>query len=368
MSAQVQRTLVKSPPELWAELSDPAALARHLGELGEIRITRVEPEHKLEWAAEHASGTVQIKPSAWGTRVTLTAKREHRGDSPSSSADAPSEPTSLQPTSQPPAASGLPLGGERPSLETARPPASTSAAQSSTSAAPASARTEAVIAAEQNPATAREQKPERTPERESASGAQESSTPTSAGQAVAAERAPKQDSTEREPAGESRRGLFARLLRRFRREESAEACLPADDHPRREPPARPVPRSVASPASSTASERAEESPVSPSTDAREQPAADTSEPRVERQAPDLTAAGAARIAPTAALPEPTPVAVPVRQETAEPSHMEPQVSQPEDPTTPTAVTGQAPADDVAAVLTSVLDRLGAAHHRPFSRA
>ena len=51
-SAQVQRTLVKSPPELWAELSDPAALARHLGELGEIRITRVEPERRVEWTAE----------------------------------------------------------------------------------------------------------------------------------------------------------------------------------------------------------------------------------------------------------------------------------------------------------------------------
>ena len=44
ISSEVQRTLVKSPPELWAELSDPAALARHLGELGEIRITRTEPE------------------------------------------------------------------------------------------------------------------------------------------------------------------------------------------------------------------------------------------------------------------------------------------------------------------------------------
>jgi hypothetical protein len=33
-----------------------------------------------------------------------------------------------------------------------------------------------------------------------------------------------------------------------------------------------------------------------------------------------------------------------------------------------ASTSQEPADEVAAVLTSVLDRLGAAHHRPFSRA
>ena len=39
VSSEVRRTLVKSPPELWAELSDPTALGRHLGELGEIRIT-----------------------------------------------------------------------------------------------------------------------------------------------------------------------------------------------------------------------------------------------------------------------------------------------------------------------------------------
>ena len=51
ISSEVQRTLVKSPPELWAELSDPDALARHLSELGEIRITRVEPEEKVEWEA-----------------------------------------------------------------------------------------------------------------------------------------------------------------------------------------------------------------------------------------------------------------------------------------------------------------------------
>ena len=75
-SSEVQRTLVKSPPELWAELSDPASLARHLGEFGEIRITRVEPETAVEWEADGVSGTVELKPSGWGTKVTLTAIRE----------------------------------------------------------------------------------------------------------------------------------------------------------------------------------------------------------------------------------------------------------------------------------------------------
>ena len=76
VSSEVQRTLVKSPPELWAELSDPAALARHLGELGEIRITRIEPEKTVEWEAADTTGKVLLKPSGWGTKVTLPAARE----------------------------------------------------------------------------------------------------------------------------------------------------------------------------------------------------------------------------------------------------------------------------------------------------
>ena len=76
ISSEVQRTLVKSPPELWAELSDPASLARHLGELGEIRITRTEPERTVEWEAADTTGKVLLKQSGWGTKVTLTAARE----------------------------------------------------------------------------------------------------------------------------------------------------------------------------------------------------------------------------------------------------------------------------------------------------
>jgi hypothetical protein len=70
---EAKRTLVKSPPELWAELSDMAALARHLGEFGEIRISRTEPEKVVEWEGDLASGSVRLEPSGWGTKVTLTA-------------------------------------------------------------------------------------------------------------------------------------------------------------------------------------------------------------------------------------------------------------------------------------------------------
>jgi hypothetical protein len=67
------RTLVKSPPELWAECSDATSLARHLDQFGEIRITRLDPETAVAWEGERARGTVRIEPSGWGTKVILTA-------------------------------------------------------------------------------------------------------------------------------------------------------------------------------------------------------------------------------------------------------------------------------------------------------
>ena len=71
---QASRTLVKSPPELWAECSDARSLARHLGDaVGEIRIKRLEPETTVAWEGERISGTVRLEPSGWGTKVTLTA-------------------------------------------------------------------------------------------------------------------------------------------------------------------------------------------------------------------------------------------------------------------------------------------------------
>jgi hypothetical protein len=92
ISSEVQRTLVKSPPELWAELSDPDALARHLGELGEIHITRIEPDKTVEWEAADTTGKVLLKPSGWGTKVTLTADRELPTPEPPAELAEPPEP------------------------------------------------------------------------------------------------------------------------------------------------------------------------------------------------------------------------------------------------------------------------------------
>src|SRR3954452_21965576 len=71
---RAQSTLVKSPPELWAEVSDVEALARHLGEVGEIRITRLEPETTVAWEVDRACGTVALGPRGWGRKGTITAK------------------------------------------------------------------------------------------------------------------------------------------------------------------------------------------------------------------------------------------------------------------------------------------------------
>jgi len=71
-----QRRLVKSPPELWAEVSSEEALRRHLAHFGEIRITRADPETTVAWEGDRASGTVELEPAGWGTKVILTAMAE----------------------------------------------------------------------------------------------------------------------------------------------------------------------------------------------------------------------------------------------------------------------------------------------------
>jgi hypothetical protein len=70
---EAKRTLVKSGPELWAEVSDPGALARHLAPFGSVRIVRTEPETLVAWEGEKAAGVVALEESGFGTRVVMTA-------------------------------------------------------------------------------------------------------------------------------------------------------------------------------------------------------------------------------------------------------------------------------------------------------
>jgi hypothetical protein len=69
-----KRTLVKSGPELWAEISDPDALGAHFAAFGEIRITRVADASLVEWEGERAAGRLALEPSGFGTRVEMTAE------------------------------------------------------------------------------------------------------------------------------------------------------------------------------------------------------------------------------------------------------------------------------------------------------
>jgi hypothetical protein len=71
-TVEVSRTLVKSPPELWAELEGDCLSTV----VGEVTIRPVEAERELAWEAEGASGTAVLEPAGWGTKVTLTAEVE----------------------------------------------------------------------------------------------------------------------------------------------------------------------------------------------------------------------------------------------------------------------------------------------------
>jgi hypothetical protein len=252
---RAQRTLVKSPPELWAEVSDVEALARHLGEFGEIRITRLDPETTVAWEGDRACGTVALEPSGWGTKVTITAKLAEPAPEPVAPEAVPAAPAAAA------EAEPQPLAPE-PVAEADPEPAAP---------APEAAASEPDAEADPEPAAP---EPEAEAEAEAA-----------------------------------KVGFFARLFGRRRRVDTV-----VDVEPEAEPVA------------------VEPEPLAP-------------EPEPE---PELVAAEPE--------PEPDPVAVEPEPE-PEPLAAEP------DP-------GPAPldAERAEAILTGVLDDLGSAHHRPFSRA
>lgn len=240
----VQRRLVKSPPELWAEVSDPEALRRHLDLFGEIRISRLEPESTVAWEGDRASGTVVLDSTGWGTKVTLTAEMR--------------EPAEPEPATESTAGGSAPLA---------------------TDTGDAAGDTTPVAATEQTGGPA-------VGAPESAPGSAE--PPTADPAPVSAPAAPR---------AAVRQGFFARLFRR-RTAEPAVAHHQPQPEPQPMPPAPPV--------------------VAP-------------EPPPVAPGPELAAA------PVEPLPEPEPA--------------EPELD------VQTALTA----------LEGVLDTLGAAHHRPFSR-
>jgi hypothetical protein len=277
ISSEVERTLVKSPPELWTELSNPDALARHLGELGEIRITRVEPEHAVEWEAGDTAGTVRIKPTGWGTKVTLTATRE---------VAASGRPVAAEPAPEPPVAEIEPTAKQMP--------------------APTPAR---ALEPEPNVSVSATVEP----------------APASAQPHLDAERS---------------RSFFSRLFGSRRRRKAAE-------HPLQSTPAVSEPQR----------------PHAETADAGLQ----STQPAPE-QADPFTAIREALSPETMMAVD--PFSTPHLVEAGSPDEREIEIApdRTADISADLKAAEEVAAEEVTSVLTSVLDRLGAAHHRPFSRA
>jgi hypothetical protein len=324
ISSEVQRTLVKSPPELWTELSDAAALGRHLGEFGEIRITRVEPEKAVEWEAEGASGTVLIKPSGWGTRVTLTVNRELPAP------EEPVTPESAEAATSPPAAP----------VQTAAAPESAPQLEEPAPQVPKAA-TEAETAAAQQMAERGEHWQQ----------AAELEHGEPHGISREDEGVPEEETAEWEEQWqyaepEPRRGFLARLFGWRRRARAGELDQLADGADSQQWPEAEQPlEQYGEPASE---ERAGHWPLaggslSPGPECRqgaflEQEQLEPEQPSSSGEEPTASGAGDAG-------------AEPGSEDSAE-----------------LKVAEEAAAEEVSAVLSAMLDRLGTAHHRPFSRA
>jgi microcystin-dependent protein len=317
ISSEVQRTLVKSPPELWTELSDPDSLARHLGELGEIRITCAEPEKRVDWEADGTSGSVLIKASGWGTKVTLSVTREilpaeTHTESGSAEADAELQATDADTQAEASESTDADTESEQPVLEISQAAIDTAEGLVASELEPVDSAQDTIeVSGDDLPTTA------------------EANPPVEVG-------------VEAEPA--PRRGFFARLFGRRKPEPLVdEAPQPIVELSVDESPtpaiAEPVPSAIdALQARFQAEAMPDESTPAPN---EVLPANDKS----ALEAPVSEPERAAEEAPPAAEQEPT-ADLAAELQAAE----------------------EVAVEEVTAVLTAVLDRLGAAHHRPFSRA
>jgi len=299
---------VKSPPELWTECSDAASLARHLGELGEIRITRLEPETAVAWEGEQASGTVQIEPAGWGTRVTLTAQA--RGArAPEADESPPLEETS-----------------DEARAETHEPRAVKETPDQ------VKAETNESRAVKETPDQVKAETNESRPVKETPDDAEAEAEAAAADAGVGRAAEPPGTAGGAPAAGPGWRRLIARARAWFRRPGAGTDPSPAQ------------PWADGRPAGGSEDELAPEG--------RE------AEGIVERRE-----AGSAAPAPAASVagPEPASAEATHRGSPVQPERAEAVV----DAATPPEAT---PLPDLSAVLAAALESLGRAHHRPFSRA
>jgi hypothetical protein len=73
---ELERTLVKSPPELWDEIASEEALSQWLGE---VRVSALDPPSRIEWSANGVRGVIELEASGWGTRVRAHAETDGGG-------------------------------------------------------------------------------------------------------------------------------------------------------------------------------------------------------------------------------------------------------------------------------------------------
>ena len=353
ISSEVQRTLVKSPPELWAELSDPAALARHLGELGQIRIVRVQPETAVEWEADSISGTVTIKPSGWGTKVTLSATRQPAAELESTTDDEAGDRSPVANAEVPGAAtpSADPAGTLVPSPQTSSPETPSAGAPSAEAPVPSPE-----APASQATATAPDDQ----------MGAPEE-------QASALE--PEAPQAEQHAPETRREGLFSRLFRRKRKPDPTgepATTRAANERPDCEPaptldPAIAHGATVEPPAYVDADDTRSDEHVTARSESREIDTHAFAAVSAALAPEAIAASGAFSLAAECCCS---------RKQATEPASetgLDDGGRPSGDISAELKAAEEAPvtevtAEQVTAVLTAVLDRLGAAHHRPFSRA
>ena len=68
---ELERTLVKSPPELWSEIASSEALGRWLGD---VSVEAAESPSRLEWKRSDSTGVIELEASGWGTKIRAVAK------------------------------------------------------------------------------------------------------------------------------------------------------------------------------------------------------------------------------------------------------------------------------------------------------
>jgi hypothetical protein len=405
ISSEVQRTLVKSAPELWSELSDEAALARHLSEFAHVRIAQMQPEERIDWVADGARGSILIKPSGWGTRVTLTLQRERVSTSAGAARPQPATPDgaarpvtpgSFAQSATPDVVPAQPKTAAPPAPGRAAPPAAPPR-ESPTPQPPESGRPEPGVpespapapdSPAQEPAAA---KPRAAQPQASDSPAPETTTPDRDAPAVNTALEPASPAAQDTAASQRevipRRGLFARVVSSWQR------ALAWAERPSEARPVTPDPAAAETPAAAGASNDGTDRPAAPTPEsssmagAAERPgttAATDGVPASPLDEPSPSASTQPRPSdrgtsqlPIPSLPHPDHASPPqdspapkpsAAADAARTSEPRPVAGGEKDLSAELRAAEEAPDEGDAAVLRAVLDSLGSAHHRPFSRA